>query len=135
MKGLVVPTLGDPVVVEGPWDSPGVIAAVLGAQTFEVLNIPNTKDPLLSLYFDEEGKYRERDVNMVATKLMAGVLQRGDYIAGPALIAGVDLRTGSSAELDLLDLIKLGARLVRAERTELPRGPSWPPRSEPTKET
>lgn len=118
MKALVVPVLGNPVVVTGDWDAAGVIAAVLDCETFELVNIPGTHKPALSLYFDEEGKY-ERDVNKVATSLVAEVLQVGDYIAGPAMIIGYDPESGDSVDLDLLDIVRLGARLVRAERNAL----------------
>lgn len=124
MKGLLVPTVGDPQVVRGVWTDDASITKLLDCQSYAVVVVPNDDPAAQSMFFDEQGPAKQRDVNAVATELVAGRLAPGHYIAGPALIAGFDPETGVVADFNLLDLIRIGARLVRAERAALPRGGS-----------
>lgn len=122
MKGLIVATLGEPSVVRGDWNDNTMVAGLLDCESFLVVKVPTETPPPLSMFFDADGAASGRDVNALATELVADQLHPGRYVAGPALIAGFDTETGDVADLNLLDLIRIGARLVRAERAALPRG-------------
>jgi len=113
---MVIPVLGDPVVVDGDWNDVSVLLNLLNAEAVTLHALESTS-PLMSMLVDSDGKAKQLDVNKIATTLLG--MGAGEYVAGPALIVGSDRRTFLPVELSLLDLIRLGARLVRAERTAL----------------
>jgi hypothetical protein len=73
----------------------GNIEAIAWPEAFE----PKGKIQIAP-YVNEEGKYTPGcEPNMRATILMRPVLQRGDWIAGDLVLAGIDYSTGETAAL------------------------------------
>lgn len=117
MRLIVIPTVGDARVVNSEWDA---LLDVLGIRPqVQIYPQPSPNGPGLLLVF---GINPDRPVNHVATAFAGETLQHyrlgWRIITGPAIVLGVD-KEGTPIDLEPLEIIRLGARLVRAERTAL----------------
>ena len=116
MKALFIPADGHCLVVSGDWNSLPALYGQLDCTTVErVLVTPSPDGPRLLMWVDEEGKYGPRPLNQLATELVSDRLDPQDWIAGPALITG-ESDLGECDALSTLEILRLGARLVRGER-------------------
>lgn len=117
MKALIIPTMGDPVVVRGEWDD---LVAMLNSEDVDSYKLPAPpEEPVYVMGCDTDPE-RLRPVNRVATSFAGDALPPGRYIPGAAFLSGYDRETGTTTGLGLMDIIKLGAKLVRVERAAIP---------------
>lgn len=114
LKGIMLSTNGNAgrVMLDGLADYQRIVGGYIDAVDFSLLDMPVT------MYFNEEGKgYPEGcPLNLVATKLVSGRLQQGDWIGGDVVLIGIPDADGETQSLTdqqitlLLAMIKqLGA--------------------------
>ena len=97
MKAVLIAVDGSTSLVE-PQSLEDLQALVGGL----IQRLPHS--PEVAAYINDEGKLEELPVNHMATFAFAQVLQRGDYVAGPCVLVGIDQVTGEDADAPELAL-------------------------------
>lgn len=100
---IIIPQdLEEPIREEQIEEGLAGLQAAVGGGMIEAVPTPfaDRADEDTTVYVNEEGKYLSTHTrNERATNLMRRFMFPGDYVSGPLVLAGINLRTGESISL------------------------------------
>lgn len=97
MRAILIPAEPDEPIQEIQHsDSLEEMQGIVGGN---IEYVPFRGRPDVFPIINDEGKFMDLPVNLVATWFLAASLQPGDYIAGDCLLMGADPETGETTDL------------------------------------
>jgi hypothetical protein len=119
VRGLLVPADDEvSVISRRDWNRTRTIAVALGCHQAERVQLGPAHAQELALFVDDDQRLTESPINKAITALLEPV-SAGRIFRGPALFVGFDARHNEFADLTVVQMYRLAAEMVRAQRAKL----------------